>query len=649
MFDSVPMPSPARPTAFLTFLLLLMAGAAALRCYPPVLRVGPDGIDFLDADTVRRLVRLNQLDAAEHYPAVDVRDGFPAGTDIQWTLPMDAVIRAIDAVAPPLSANARRYETGAALAGPVIGTLAVLAFALLARRLFAPLPAALAAWLYALSAPAIEVTRLGNGDHQSLQDLCAVLALLGCLALVAGRGARGLAALGGASLGLALWVNAESMLLLGAAGGIVWLGLAVSPQPEVRRRLPPLRVYAGVAAAVTACGQLIENGGALTLAWDRVSCFQTAAAMALCAFVWLAMRGERRGARPAVALTRAAAIAGAAVAAPFLLVPPLRHALQEQLAAARSLAAFASACVAEYKTLFADDSWQLVFGPTLFLVPVCLAALPWAQALAPAARAGIAVPSVLLGALVVDQIKLSHLFAIPWALLLTAGGAAAVDLVAAALRLRAELRPRVRIGAALTLAGHATWHILSLTFTPAGNADADGDRRALVAAVKDLAFVPANAAAAERVAVMAPWDLGHYLLYDTDKPIVASSYQRRVDGIVDSYEVLCAPTPDEARAILARRRVRWFVRPGDPSFLLQYHRLVPGRPELGRSEPAPGGPRIRLDPAVRQAFWARTAPGTALPPWLELVYETPGTRSWWGSFPGPAFRVFRVRYADESG
>jgi hypothetical protein len=74
---------------------------------------------------------------------------------------------------------------------------------------------------------------------------------------------------------------------------------------------------------------------------------------------------------------------------------------------------------------------------------------------------------------------------------------------------------------------------------------------------------------------------------------------------------------------------------------------VPGRTPLARVVVQDGQRRIGLDPAVKQTFWARTAAGAKLPDWLELVWESPDNTGWGGAFGGPAFRVFRVRYADE--
>jgi hypothetical protein len=140
-------------------LLALVLGAIGVRVHPAVVNFDATSVDFLDADTVRRLVKVDNLAAATDYPFREPRDGFPEGAVIQWSLPMDWVIQALDATAPAMHPATRRYETGAMLAGPVLGALAVLAFALLAWRLLPPGQAALAALLYAVSAPGVEVTR----------------------------------------------------------------------------------------------------------------------------------------------------------------------------------------------------------------------------------------------------------------------------------------------------------------------------------------------------------------------------------------------------------------------------------------------------------------------------------------------------------
>ncbi|MBK8979806.1 MAG: hypothetical protein IPM29_28240 [Planctomycetes bacterium] len=632
-----------RPLILVLALVALAALAAAVRSHPAVMSMDETGIDFRDADTVRRLVKLNSMDTSETYPVLEVRDGYPEGTTIQWSLPMDFVIRGLDAVAPRLHPLARKYESGAALAGPVLGTLAVLAFALLAWRLLPRGQAALAALLYAVSAPGVEVTRLGNGDHQSLQLLCAVVAMLGGLAVVVGRGRTPLAVLSGALLGLSIWVNAESMLVLIVDGLTIVVGLGLTAAQDARTRLTLLLQHAVACAVVTVAGMLAEGGGRLTLEWDRVSCFQVAATLGLVALVWLARRLVPRWRHPAAGMWAAAAIAGALVAGPFLLVPALHTKLVSELTRMATFASFCLASVNEYQALFANGLGlaRLVFGATLFMIPFCFIGLFFARQLSPALRAGLVIPNALLGALVLTQVKLSHMFSIPWALMIPAGGVVCVDLVARSLHVRTERVARLRLGAALLVAASALWNIGMLTFTELPD-DGTAARRELVAGLARLEFTPRSETEAGRMAVMAPWDLGHYLLYDTDKPVVASSYQRRVDGIRDSFDVMCAMSPEEARAILQRRRVRWWVRPASPKFLTQYHLVVPGKPELGRVVQGPSGPAIALSPVVKESFWYATAPGNPLPAWLEPVFTTDQQE-----YQAPAFRVFLVRYADE--
>jgi hypothetical protein len=647
----VAMSPEARPKIFLLTLLALMLIGATLRVYPSVITTNEQGIDFLDADTVRRLVRINNLDESPVYPDFEPRDGYPNGAHIQWSLPMDWLIRAIDAVAPKWHEEARPYETGAVLAGPIMGTLSVLAFALLARRILAGWQATLAAFLFAVSGPGIEVTRLGNGDHQSLQDLCIVVAMLGCLALILGKAGARLAITAGAALGLSMWVNAESMVALGINGLMILAGFCFATREQIEDRLPNLLKFAIAAVVVTIPGQFLESGGALTLEWDRISCFQSASMVGLLIMVWSLRKFLARGLRPIAALAAAGGVAGAIALLPFLLVTGLRETLAAELQRAATFTTFARPCVAEYKRLFADGAGLalLVYGSTLYLLPVCFIGLFWAKHLSATLRASLLVPILLLGGLVLDQVKLSHMFCIIEPLLLIGGGTAILDLIHKKSGMRAETQERLHLAGGLLLAVMGAWHITSLTLAskaPTG-ITAASQRQELVAAVNEIAFAPKDEVEADRVGIMAPWDLAHYLLYGTKKSVIASSYQRRVEEIRDSFRVFCSTDPDEALAVLKERKARWLIRPGDPSLLLQLHEVVPGAPQLGRAVIRDGVARTELNPAVRDTLWARTASGEQLPDWLELAWQGEHIATWWSAFTGPHWRVFRIRYPDE--
>jgi len=636
---------------FLLLMLALLVCATVFRVHPSIITTDEHGIDFLDADTVRRLVRINNLDDSPVYPDFEPRDGYPEGAHIQWSLPMDWLIRSIDAIAPKWHENARPYETGAVLVGPLMGVLAVGAFFLLIRRILPGWQAPLAAFLFAVSGPGVEITRLGNGDHQSLQDLCIVIAMLGCLALILGKGGKRLAITAGAALGLSMWVNAESMVALGIDGLMILAGLAFATREQILERLPNLQRFALAAVVVAIPGQLIESNWALTLEWDRISCFQGASMIGLLLMVWSTRVFLNKGLQPIPALAAAAGTAFAIAIGPFLLITPLRETLGAEIARAATFTTFARPCVAEYKRLFADgiDLAQLVFGSTLFLLPICFVGLFFARQIPTSLRASLFVPVVLLGALMIDQVKLTHMFIIVQPLLLICGGIAVIDLLQRLFGFGADLAKRLHVAYGILIAGMALWYIVSLTAqskAPTGITPAT-ERQELVRALAELEFSPKNETEAERIAVLAPWDMAHYILYGTDKSIIASSYQRRVDGIRDSFDVLCSP-PDEALAILKRRKARWFIRPGNPSFLLQYDQVVPGRPSLGRSVIMDGVPRTRLEPPVRDTLWAKTGLNQQLPKWLKLEWQGKHRQTWWSAFTGPSWRVFRIHYPDEN-
>ena len=640
-----------RPKFFLLILLALMLVGATLRVHPSMITTSDQGIDFFDADTVRRLVRINNLDTSSVYPDFESRDGYPEGSHIQWSLPMDWLIRVIDAVAPKWHEQARPYETGAILAGPIMGTLAILAFALLVRRILPGWQATLAAFLYAVSGPGVEVTRLGNGDHQSLQDLCIVIAMLGCLALIIGKAGARLAITAGTALGLSMWVNAESMVALGIDGLMILAGLSFATREQIEQRLPNLLKFAAAAVVIAVPGQFIESSGALTLEWDRISCFQSASIIGLLIMVWCIRIYLAKGFRPVTALSAAAGTAGAIALLPFFIITGLRETLAAEIHRAATFTTFARPCVAEYKRIFADGTalGQLVYGSTLFLIPICFVGLLWAKQITTTLRASLFVPVVILGLLVIDQVKLSHMFCIIEPLLLICGGMALLDSGHRRFGMRPELQKRLHLAGGALLALMAAWHIISLTLDAKSSSGITPttERQELVTALDKLQFEPKNEVEAKRIAVMAPWDIAHYILYGTDKSIIASSYQRRVDGIRDSFEVLCNQDLNDALAILKRRRARWLIRPGNPSFLLQYHEVVPGKQRLGKIVEQNGVTRTALDPAVLETLWARTASEKDLPDWLTLEWEGEHKETWWSAFTGPSWRVFRIRYPDE--
>jgi asparagine N-glycosylation enzyme membrane subunit Stt3 len=65
---------------------------------------------------------------------------------------------------------------------------------------------------------------------------------------------------------------------------------------------------------------------------------------------------------------------------------------------------------------------------------------------------------------------------------------------------------------------------------------------------------PPDLARAE--SVLAPWSLGHWILYEAEQPVVANNFGY---GFIDSIRFFLAETEEEALAVAARHRARWIV------------------------------------------------------------------------------------------
>jgi asparagine N-glycosylation enzyme membrane subunit Stt3 len=95
---------------------------------------------------------------------------------------------------------------------------------------------------------------------------------------------------------------------------------------------------------------------------------------------------------------------------------------------------------------------------------------------------------------------------------------------------------------------------------------------------------PGPAALSGASAVLAPWSLGHLILYNAEQPVVANNFGY---GFLDSIRFYLAESPEEALAIAGRRHVRWVLVTDLVPRLNDYAAYV-GRPPY--LQPGPDGP-----------------------------------------------------------
>jgi asparagine N-glycosylation enzyme membrane subunit Stt3 len=94
---------------------------------------------------------------------------------------------------------------------------------------------------------------------------------------------------------------------------------------------------------------------------------------------------------------------------------------------------------------------------------------------------------------------------------------------------------------------------------------------------------PGPAALSGASAVLAPWSLGHLILYNAEQPVVANNFGY---GFLDSIRFFLAESPGEALAIARRRHVRWVLVTDLAPRLNDYAAYV-GRPPY--LQPGPSG------------------------------------------------------------
>jgi hypothetical protein len=508
---------------------------------------------------------------------------------------MDAVLIGLDRIVGPWS-GAPRFVAAACWSGPVLGVLTVLVFYALASRWLGRPRAFVAALLCSINYGSVAAGVFGNGDHSALQQLVGVAALVAFLGVLTRRESHAGAIGAGAALGFALWVSAESAVLLYSMA-LAAAGSMLVVAGEQRRALARLHLEWSVAAfVVAAIGALVEHAGSFGFDWDVVSGFQLYQLAVFAVFAAAAMTLSERERPAAVSIGGASLLACAAGVLPFLVIGSWRGALEHQILLAQTRDRWVHAQVSESAGLFMVEgffvparAWEMLTWLVLAL-PLCAFAVARDSSHRRELRVALLVVTTVLFAFACYSLKLVDLFAVPFALVLVIGGEPLLDRAARYLSLpRTAMLTGASVAAACLFLlpphpdlGIPTWRLL---FDPHGRVEAlrsrsQGNLDALLAALRSL---PAEAG--PRRAILADWPLGADILYATEHPVVASGYHRNFDGVRDAYRLFLARDPEDNEmlaTILRERGVRWIIAKRDPHFFVASTRAFPELGDFGR-------------------------------------------------------------------
>lgn len=608
------------PTPLLRRLLLVAIVAVAV-----FTRLGPradlfhdGGVLLSDLDTMRRLAHIEAIDRAGTYPIVEPLDGCPTGTTLHWTLPMDWAIRTLDPLLGWLVPGERGYEGGAVVAGPVFAGAAVGVFLLLLTRLLGAGPALLAGLLYALTRAFVATSLLGNGDHQTLQQLAAVVGVLGLLLALQGSArARTWAMSAGAALGFAVWVSTELMLLFYVLVGVLTV-LAAWPwrdrarRAEVRALLGP---FGGAVLAVALLGHLVEHRSNFgTLRWDVISLFQLWQ-IAVFALFGAALTRVKGDGLVSLAL---AGIGAVGVGLLPLLSPDVRAELLRQIQNAGEVNVWLQLEVSEFRGLFEHgfSAFTEREGWLPLAVAAALFGLRWSPLTGPAAAA-VGLTAAGTFALYAYEVKLGHLYALAFPVLLVTGW------LGFARRFAFANQRWTHVGAAAV----AVWSLVAHLPAPRADQLKQTDRF-----VREIGAKITAARQGRDGGVLAPWDMGARLMYETKVGVVATGYHRNLEGIRDGFRFWFTDVSqrDQAMQILRRRGVRWVVAWYDTNFFAGGAHTI-------------GIPPLRTDagllPAVQTTMFWQLRYGSL--PGFRLIAEGPEIQRS-GFPPEPIYRLFEV-------
>ncbi len=566
-----------------------------------------------DSDSAYHLRRARF--AAASFPRTIVFDplmNFAEGGIPIWPPLFDVALAAPARLSAGAAATPEAVARGAAWVPVGLAAGAIALAGLLAFRLHGAAAGAAAAAFLAVCPAHILWTQYGHTDQHAAESFCALAALVLYLGSREHPDRPGNAwREGAAGIALAVAVLAwQGAIFLGA---IFALALALE---SLFRREPVLRAAAltlGLPAVLTAVATAAWLGWlSPPLTYVSFGYFQPLFLAALCgatAALALAIRtAAGRGGRGERLGTAALVLAAAATTLPFAgpLWTGLANGIGYVAGSTREVAGQGGYVsypkdwlkgIFEARPLLADGpelAWTGL-SAAFFLAPAAIAL--WARRAWRGRRPGVHVGLAVWGAVVLFM-TLSQRLNVHYGAVL-----AALTLVEAA-RLAASRFPGLgnrrlpralaaaAVGLVLALPMRRGLAVeLSNTYVPGSDlfATLDWMRASLPHAVDAYdprllgppPFPPALSAASS---VLAPWSLGHLILYEAELPVVANNFGY---GFLDSIRFFLATNEDDALAIARRHRARWIVATDLVPRMNEYASYL-GRPPLFRE--GPGGP-----------------------------------------------------------
>lgn len=635
-----------RRLAFVAGVCAAIAVGVALRLHTREQVSAGGRLRPFDSDSAYHLRRARF--AAAEFPRTIVFDplmNFPEGGVPIWPPLFDVVLAAPARLAFGPGATEDQVARGAAWVPLALAAGAIALAGLLAFRLHGRAAGAAAAVFLAVCPGHILWTQYAHTDQHAAESFCGLSALVLFLASRERPDSRGNA-----------WREAAAGLALAVAvlawQGAVFLGavfaLALLLESLLLRR-PVLRAAAltlGLSAAVVAAATAAWLGWlSAPLTYVSFGFFQPLFLAALCggtAALALAARAARRQAgRREVLGTLAVVLAAAAATLPF--AGPLAAGLAngigyvagstEEVAGAGGYISYPKDWlkgIFEAQPLLAGGpglAWQQL-SAAFFLAPIAI--FLWARRAWRGIRPGVNVALAVWGTVVLF-LALSQRLNVHYGAVL-----AALALVEAA-RGAAVRLPRLlpRAGRlARSVAAAAVGLALALPMRPSLAVELasvhvpgsdlfetlDWMRARLPHALGAydpglLGPPPFPAALSGASAVLAPWSMGHLVLYEAQLPVVANNFGY---GFLDSIRFFLASSEEEALAIARRHRARWIVATDLAPRMNDYASYL-GRPPLIRDTPGGQVPTPEYFSTMQSRLYdfegrGGSVPGLEIPP-----------------------------------